>query len=104
MTRNVFTLTAHDSVTAAAIVMRRERIGALPIVDGARLVILARSDLLQALISPESGDGHSPPSSFVGFANRRTHAAPLLSGAKTRNARAENAGDFACRLRYAKCT
>jgi len=55
MTRNVFTLTAHDSVTAAAILMRRERIGALPIVDGARLVgILARSDLLQALISLES--------------------------------------------------
>ena len=42
-------------MTAAAILMRRERIGALPIVDGARLVgILARSDLLEALISLES--------------------------------------------------
>jgi acetoin utilization protein AcuB len=55
MTRNVFTLTPHDSVVAAAGLMRRERIGALPIVDGSRVVgILARSDLLEALISLES--------------------------------------------------
>ena len=55
MTQNVFTLTPHDSVMAAAGLMRRERIGALPILDGARLVgILARSDLLEALISLES--------------------------------------------------
>ncbi len=55
MTQNVLTLTPHDSVMAAAGLMRRERIGALPILDGARLVgILARSDLLEALISLES--------------------------------------------------
>ena len=52
MTQNVFTLTPEDSLAVAASVMRRERVGALPIIDGGRVVgILARSDALEALIS-----------------------------------------------------
>ncbi|RMD82945.1 MAG: CBS domain-containing protein, partial [Candidatus Dadabacteria bacterium] len=40
------------SVRDAAEVMRRERVGSLPVVDHGRLVgILTRSDLLDALIS-----------------------------------------------------
>lgn len=52
MTENVLTLTPEDGMAAAASLMRRERIGALPIVDGTRVVgILARSDMLEALVS-----------------------------------------------------
>jgi acetoin utilization protein AcuB len=55
MTQKVFTLGPHDGVMAAAALMRRERIGALPIVEGTRLVgILARSDLLEAFIRREA--------------------------------------------------
>jgi CBS domain-containing protein len=55
MTQNVFTLTAEDGMIAAASLMRRERIGAVPIVDGTRVVgILARSDMLDALVSLET--------------------------------------------------
>jgi acetoin utilization protein AcuB len=51
MTANVVTLGPRDSVTAAATVMRRERIGAVPIVDAGRLVgIIARGDVLEAYI------------------------------------------------------
>ena len=52
MTTNVLTLTPHDSMVDAARLMRRERIGALPIVDGNRLVgILTRSDVLDAFVA-----------------------------------------------------
>jgi acetoin utilization protein AcuB len=52
MTPNVLTLGPKDDVVEAARVMRRERIGAIPIVDGHRLVgILARSDLLDAFVA-----------------------------------------------------
>lgn len=51
MTQNVLTLAPGDSMIAAASLMRRERIGALPIVAGTRLVgMLTRSDLLEALV------------------------------------------------------
>jgi acetoin utilization protein AcuB len=51
MTSNVLTLAPADSMIAAASLMRRERVGAVPIVDGSRLVgILARSDVLDALV------------------------------------------------------
>ena len=49
MTANVLTLGPTDLVADAARVMRRERVGALPIIDGTRLVgILTRSDVLGA--------------------------------------------------------
>ena len=49
MTANVLTLGPTDLVADAARVMRRERVGALPIIDGTRLVgILTRSDVLDA--------------------------------------------------------
>jgi acetoin utilization protein AcuB len=55
MTQNVFTLGPHDGLIAAAALMRRERIGAIPIVEGTRLVgILARSDLLEAFMGLEA--------------------------------------------------
>jgi acetoin utilization protein AcuB len=52
MTGNVLTLAPTDGIVAAASLMRRERVGAVPIVEGDRLVgILTRSDLLDALIA-----------------------------------------------------
>jgi acetoin utilization protein AcuB len=54
MTASVRTLGPRDSVVDAARIMRRERIGAIPIVDGERLVgILARADVLAAFIAQE---------------------------------------------------
>ena len=52
MTENVLTLAPKDTVAEAARRMRQERIGALPVVENGRLVgILARSDLLDALVA-----------------------------------------------------
>jgi len=51
MTSNVTTIGAGASIADAAQLMRAERIGALPVLDGERLVgILTRSDLLAALV------------------------------------------------------
>ena len=51
MTRDVVTASEADGIDHAATVMRFQRIGALPIVRGDRLVgILTRSDLLEALV------------------------------------------------------
>lgn len=56
MTNNVITLVPHSTVINAAVVMRRERIGSVPIVDGASIVgILTRSDVLDAFIARENG-------------------------------------------------
>jgi acetoin utilization protein AcuB len=52
MTANVLTLTSQDSLIDAARLMRRERIGAVPIVEGQRVVgILTRSDVLEAFVA-----------------------------------------------------
>jgi acetoin utilization protein AcuB len=51
MTPTVLTLAATDDMSEAARVMRRERIGALPIVERGRLLgILTRSDVLDAFV------------------------------------------------------
>jgi acetoin utilization protein AcuB len=56
MTHSVITLAPHSTVVSAAMVMRRERIGSVPIVDKDRLAgILTRSDVLHAFVSPENG-------------------------------------------------
>lgn len=56
MTRKVLTLAPGAFVADAARLMRRERIGALPIVDGQRLVgILTRSDVLDAFVELSQG-------------------------------------------------
>src|SRR5262249_43686956 len=61
MTPTVLTLAPAASVADAARLMRRERIGAIPIVDRGRLVgILSRSDVLDAFVeltraTPPSG-------------------------------------------------
>ena len=59
MAANPQTLGPEDDLGAAARLLRRERIGALPIVENHRLVgILTRSDLLDALLAAlESGTG-----------------------------------------------
>jgi acetoin utilization protein AcuB len=50
MTPEVLTLRPHDSLIEAARMMRRERIGAVPVLEGGRVVgIITRSDLLAAL-------------------------------------------------------
>jgi len=54
MTPNVVTLTSQDSLVKAAQLMRRERIGAVPIVDGSHVVgILTRSDILDAFVAQD---------------------------------------------------
>jgi len=59
MTATVLTLTPVTSVAYAARLMRQERIGAIPIVDGGRLVgILSRSDVLDAFVKTSHA---SPP-------------------------------------------
>jgi CBS domain-containing protein len=50
MTGSVLTVCSDDTIAEAARVMRKGRIGALPVIDGAKLVgIITRSDLLDAL-------------------------------------------------------
>jgi acetoin utilization protein AcuB len=52
MTTNVLTLRPSDPMSEAARLMRRERIGALPVVEGSRLVgIVTRSDVLEAYLA-----------------------------------------------------
>ena len=52
MTPHVLMLSPTTSIVEAARIMRRERIGAIPIVEGARLVgILTRSDVLDAFVA-----------------------------------------------------
>jgi acetoin utilization protein AcuB len=52
MTPNVVTLASNAPVAEAARLMRRERIGAVPVVDDGRLVgIIARSDILDAFVA-----------------------------------------------------
>jgi len=54
MTHNVMTLSPDTSVVAAAELMRRERIGSVPIVDGTELVgIITRTDILKAFVARE---------------------------------------------------
>jgi acetoin utilization protein AcuB len=56
MTAKVLTLTSDASVAEGAQLMRRERIGALPIVEAGRLVgILTRSDVLDAFAAASRG-------------------------------------------------
>jgi len=57
MTREVITLFPHSTVVNAAVVIGRQRIGSVPIVDGGCLVgIVSRSDVLDAFVSCECGE------------------------------------------------
>jgi len=52
MTPNVLTLSPHDTMPNAARLMRRERVGAVPIVENGKVVgIIARSDVLDAFVA-----------------------------------------------------
>jgi acetoin utilization protein AcuB len=56
MTHNVITLTPHSNIITAAELMRRQRIGSVPIVDGQSLAgIVTRSDILEAFVGRENG-------------------------------------------------
>jgi len=68
MTANVLRLSPQDTVEEATRLMRRERVGAIPILDGDRLVgILTRSDVLDAFMelaereSAREAGGPAPP-------------------------------------------
>jgi len=51
MTPDVLTLTPYDTLAEATQMMRRERIGAIPIVESGRLVgIVTRTDVLDAFL------------------------------------------------------
>ena len=57
MTRKVLTLNCQSSLLSAAELLRRKRIGAVPITDGNSLAgIITRSDILDAFIAGEGGD------------------------------------------------
>ena len=61
MTTNVLTLKPSDKLERAAELMRRERIGALPIVEKGRLCgILTRSDILKAFVAMSGKAGGKP--------------------------------------------
>jgi acetoin utilization protein AcuB len=56
MTHNVITLAPHSTIVTAAELMRRERIGSVPIVDRHTLAgIVTRSDILEAFVWRENG-------------------------------------------------
>ena len=64
MTRNVACVTPEHTVLEAVHLMRRERIGALPVVAEGQLVgILSRSDVLDSYATIESrlGESHDDP-------------------------------------------
>jgi acetoin utilization protein AcuB len=51
MSHNAITLAPHSTIITAAELMRRERIGSVPIVDGQKLVgIVTRGDILEAFV------------------------------------------------------
>jgi acetoin utilization protein AcuB len=55
MARNVLTIGPDASVDEVATMMRRERIGAVPVLDHGRMVgIITRSDLLEAFVMREN--------------------------------------------------
>jgi len=58
MSERVITIGPKDAVVEAARLMRRERIGAVPVVDGGHLVgIIARSDVLDAFVQLAEAGG-----------------------------------------------
>jgi CBS domain-containing protein len=57
MTYNVITISPQASIREAAECLRKQRFGALPVVEGHTLVgIITRSDVLDALLSSAKGD------------------------------------------------
>ena len=73
MTAEVLTLAPHDSLEDAIRLMRRERIGAIPVVERGRLVgIITRTDVLDAYLEDPGTNAHlerhlsAPPSRSAG--------------------------------------
>ncbi|MCS6927120.1 MAG: CBS domain-containing protein [Candidatus Binatia bacterium] len=62
MTYNVVSVTPQTSLREAALQLRRQRFGALPVVEDGKLVgIITRSDLLDAMLAEEAEEDVSPP-------------------------------------------
>jgi len=62
MTPHVLTLSPTDSIVEAVRVMRQERIGAIPVVEGGRAVgIITRSDVLDAFVALLGGGQQPAP-------------------------------------------
>ena len=77
MTANVLTVEPDDKVEDAARLMRRERIGAVPVLEGGHLVgIISRSDVLDVFVRAASSTGNGeaievePPRPLVSRATR----------------------------------
>jgi acetoin utilization protein AcuB len=67
MTRDILTVEPDTPLVDAARLLRRERIGALPVVAGGHAVgILARSDLLDALVQLLADDASARPAQGSG--------------------------------------
>ncbi len=61
MTSQVMTLTPKNTVFEGARLMRQERVGAIPIVEGERLIgVLTRSDVLDAFMALDEADTAAP--------------------------------------------
>ncbi|MEW6298978.1 MAG: CBS domain-containing protein [Thermodesulfobacteriota bacterium] len=57
MTYNVVTVSPQTPLRDAALQLRRQRFGALPVVENGKLVgIITRSDLLDAMLAGEAGE------------------------------------------------
>lgn len=77
MTPNVTTVGTMASMTDAVRLMRRQRIGALPVVEGERVVgILTRSDVLDAFIELAEIEDSRETSLFTGEAAAATITPP----------------------------
>lgn len=58
MTREVITVTPWDTVEDAVLVLQKKRLGALPVVEGSRLVgIITKADVLSALVETLDVEG-----------------------------------------------
>jgi acetoin utilization protein AcuB len=90
MSPNVLTVGPGDSVTEAARRMRRERIAALPVVEGERLVgIITRSDLLDCLIdlTDRQGEPEAVPHAATASASVRAAAKPAARRSQAKGRR-----------------
>jgi len=73
MTSQVVTLTPKHTVVEAARLMRQERVGAIPIVEGDRLIgMLTRSDILDAFMALNEPETPAPEPSSA----KRPHETP----------------------------
>ncbi len=74
MTPHIVSISSQETMIEAARRMRKERIGALPVVDGQKLVgIIARSDVLDAFVSMLASEALPQEASPSRATLRKTH-------------------------------